>query len=341
MDARLRAETERLARSWQRHEAAWLRDYLVASVEDPRLSPASVLTRHFLIEAILGDRELALMEAELRFALGGCWLVKQVESGAGPEDFAAVRHALAVGADNAEGEPLPAYLQEAWAVGPEAGDEARLVRGALEKLLDHLERTDPPKLAEEPAMNTMLAAWRERLAEIEPTGWELLEPACGSANDYRALAACGLDRLFRYRGLDLSEKNIANARALFPQARFEVGNVFALPAPDRGCELLFVHDLFEHLSPEGLEAAVAEVCRVTARAMCLGFFNMREGEPTRFRPVEEYHWNTLGAEEMRDRFERRGFAVQVVNLAAFLREAFGCEDFHNPGAYLFRCWRQG
>lgn len=341
MEPQLQAETERLTRSWERHEAAWLRDYLVASVEDPRIAPASVLTRHFLIEAVVGDRDLDLMEAELRFALGACWLVKQIECGAGPEDFAAVKHALALGADNAEGEPVPAYLRGIWAAESETSDETRLTRAALMGLLDHLESADPPRWREVPALDLMLQAWRERLAQVEPTGWELLEPACGSANDYRALEICGLARLFRYRGVDLSAKNIANAWALFPQARFEVGNVFRLPVGDCGCELLFVHDLFEHLSPAGLERALAEVCRVTARAMCLGFFNMQEGEPTAFRPVEEYYWNTLGAEEIRERIADRGFRVQVISLAAFLREAFGCGDFHNPRGYLFRCWRQG
>jgi len=57
-----------------RHDAAWLEDYLVASVEDPRLNLQSILTRHFLVTALTGDRFVALMEQEYRFAAAMNWL---------------------------------------------------------------------------------------------------------------------------------------------------------------------------------------------------------------------------------------------------------------------------
>src|SRR5262249_28346975 len=47
MTPALKQETESLARSWARHESAWLRDYLVAGVEDPRINLQSILSRHF------------------------------------------------------------------------------------------------------------------------------------------------------------------------------------------------------------------------------------------------------------------------------------------------------
>ena len=50
------------------HDAAMLRDYLVAGVEDPRINLQSVLSRHFLTYTLTGERFSGLMEQELRFA---------------------------------------------------------------------------------------------------------------------------------------------------------------------------------------------------------------------------------------------------------------------------------
>jgi len=89
------AGIRKLARSWMRHDAAWLEDYLVASVEDPRLNLQSILTRHFLVTALTGDRFVALMEQEYRFAAGRMnWLKTFAERAGAPEDFASVLHAL-------------------------------------------------------------------------------------------------------------------------------------------------------------------------------------------------------------------------------------------------------
>jgi len=161
------------------------------------------------------------------------------------------------------------------------------------------------------------------------------EVACGSANDYRWLAACGLARLIDYTGLDLCETNVRNARALFPAARFQVGNVFALDAPDQAFDCLLANDLFEHLSLAGLETAIKEVCRVTRRGMCLSFFNGAEIADHVVRPVDDYHWNTLSVERLRAAFAARGFQAQVVHIGTFLRWAAACDRTHNPHAYTF------
>jgi SAM-dependent methyltransferase len=163
----------------------------------------------------------------------------------------------------------------------------------------------------------------------------VLEPACGSANDYRFLHAYGLARLVDYTGFDLCARNIENACALFPGVSFKVGNVFEIAAPDKAFDFCFVHDLFEHLSPKGLQAAVKEVCRVTRQGLCIGFFNMDEIRDHQVRPVEEYHWNLLSLARMRELFAGWGFAAQVVHIGTFLRQQIGCKQTHNPNAYTF------
>ena len=94
-----------------------------------------------------------------------------------------------------------------------------------------------------------------------------------------------------------------------------------------------VHDLFEHLSIEAMEAAIAELCRVTRRGICAGFFNMHDGWRHIVRTVDDYHWNTLSLARTEAAFRRFASDVQVIHIDEFLTSHFGCPDTHNKGAY--------
>ena len=83
--------------------------------------------------------------------------------------------------------------------------------------------------------------WASILHEQVTKPCVVLEPACGSANDYRSLAACGLAAKVHYRGFDLCPKNIENANRDYPQAAFEVGNIFDIPASDKSW-ISFMYD---------------------------------------------------------------------------------------------------
>ena len=341
MDEALKDETRKLERSWNRHDSDWLRDYLVAGVEDPRINLASIFSRHALLWMLAGARYEALMNAEYDFSAALNWWLRVLREGADAEALCAVLFALRRGADNAEGIPLPHYLRRIFHQLP------RVVNGVpvpnyLEALLStRLAVGGPPP--DQNVLNTFCALWRGLLdRDMAASGAApnrrteerlcVLEPACGSANDYRFLEACGLASRLNYTGFDLSEKNIANARRLFPHVRFDVGNVFEIRAPDQAFDLCIVHDLFEHLSPPGLEVALREVGRVTRRRLCLGFFNMDEIPEHEFRPVDEYHWNTLSRARVCEALETAGFRVQVLYASAFLRERTGCDQAHNPNA---------
>ena len=163
----------------------------------------------------------------------------------------------------------------------------------------------------------------------------LIEPACGSANDYRFLHAYGIAEGFDYAGFDLCPKNIENAQALFPQTPFQVGNVFEIQAEDKAYDFCLVHDLLEHLSIDGMHAAVREICRVTRHGMVIGFFQMEEIRDHLVRPVDEYHWNLLSMKKMRDVFGEHGFTGQVVHIGTFLNQQVRCDETHNPNAYTF------
>jgi len=371
---KLEQESEKLARSWMCHDPALLRDYLVAGVEDPRINLQSILTRHFLLGALGLERCRLLMEEEYRFASAMNWLVKLAGQAGESDELGQVLHALRKGGDNAEGIEIPSFMTRTFALLPAAAC-GLAIPNYIQTFLRGTQIRDGQARPCQRSLDTFGDLWRAALAgegrgskvECRGSGVEgtdrtpsaldprpsaldprppdvglpmhrrltVLEPACGSANDYRFLEACGLARLIDYHGLDLCPANIQNARALFPSVSFELGNVFDIGALDKSFDVCFVHDLFEHLSPAGLEAAVRETCRVTRQGLCIGFFNMDEIPAHQVRPLREYHWNLLSMARMKELFTSCGFAAQAVHIGAFLRRQTGCDQTHNPNAYTF------
>lgn len=338
MDEVLRLETEKLVRSWMRHDEPFLRDYLVADVEDPRINVQSILSRHFVIATLFGNRFEELMLQELRFAVAMDWLAQLAKHDGGQEERQAVLHALNFGADNAEGVEIPGFVIQTFASLPVSVGEMR-IRNYIQEVLTSSDVKPRPQTGDANSFNTVLELWRVVLATESAPRISLLEPACGSANDYRFLEGYGIARLVDYTGFDLCEKNVANARALFPQTRFEVGNVFEIAAANQSVDLCFVHDLLEHLSLVGLERAIAELCRVARLGLCIHFFQMDEMPEHIVRPVGEYHVNTLSLAKTEALFAQHGFTVQPLHIGSYLRQRVGCHETHNPDAYTFLAFR--
>jgi SAM-dependent methyltransferase len=283
------------------------------------------------------------MEQETRFAAAMNCLTVLVGKLRDAEALELILYALKRGADNVEGIVIPEFLIRTFAALPAAAGDAA-IPNYIEAFLSGTEVVRGQAKLHQSSLDTFRQLWNQALApEASPSQpstinsqlLTVLEPACGSANDYRFLQAYGLARLVRYTGFDLCAKNIENARALFPGVSFAVGNVFEIAAPDKAFDLCFIHDLFEHLSLEGLQAAVKEVCRVTRQGICVGFFNMDEIPDHQVRPVDDYHWNRLSMRRVRELFSGCGFESSVVHIGTFLHRQIGCERTHNPNAYTF------
>lgn len=292
MDERFQTEVAGLKRSWMRHDRDTLREYLVRDVEDPRINVQSILTRHFLIRCLFGERFSAVMQQELRFALLMNRVLKLLKAPATKVNC--ICDLLSWAAVETVDVPIPNDV-----------------------------------------MNTFQAIWRQLLGRERSERISVLEPACGSANDYRFIDSYGIARLINYAGFDLCEKNICNAEQMFPAIRFEVGNILDIDAPDNAVDYCFIHDLFEHLSIEAMELAISEVCRVTRRGICIGFFNMHDGDEHIVKCVNDYHWNKLSLAKTKALFERQGASVDAIRIDAFLSSRFGYRAYHNPGAYTF------
>ncbi len=310
-----------------RHDSNTLRDYLVQDVEDPRINVQSILTRHFLVERIFGKQFDSLAEHELRFALVVNWLVKLLKKSVTAGQLQVVLDALLTGRDDADGLQIPSHVSETFAGLTLPNYICALFNWAP------VETTEAP--IPEYLMSTFQAIWSEVLASEQYQSISVLEPACGSANDYRFIETFGIARLLDYTGFDLCDKNVHNARQMFPRARFEVGNVLEIDADDKAFDYCFVHDLFEHLSIEATEAAISELCRVTRRDICAGFFNMHAGGEHIVKAVGDYHWNVLSTVRTKAVFERYASKIEAIHIDEFLKSKLGWADTHNKGAYTF------
>lgn len=175
--------------------------------------------------------------------------------------------------------------------------------------------------------------WRAALPPPGDARLAVLELACGSANDYRAFVECGLAEHLDYRGIDLTEKNVLNARGRFPGVAFEVGDVRDVRHPDEAFEFVIASDVFEHLSLEGMERALGEAMRLARRGVALTFFNMDESPDHQDRPTKLYHWNRLSRPRIEARLRERFDSVRVVPIARWLREEHGYAHSYNPHAY--------
>lgn len=344
MEQRFERETADLLRSWGKHDREVLRDYLVRDVEDPRINLQSVLTRHFLMERLWPGLFGQLKEHEIRFAVAANWLLgirKNAALAARHDDI--LRALLAGPREKPEGVEIPGWVRGIFESLPAEADGMEVP----DYISDVLVRAPPGRQDEPPlpdhAASTFLGLFRQALAgapapQERPT---VVEPACGSANDYRYLDAFGLAAHIDYSGLDLCEKNIANAREMFPAVDFRAGNVLAIEADERTFEICFVHDLFEHLSVEALARAVAEVGRVTDRSFLAHFFQMHEEPQHLVRTREDYHWNRLSLEKVVALFDAAGFElVRAISIAELAACRFQDATTHNEHAWTLHLERR-
>lgn len=345
MEQRFERETADLARSWGKHDREVLRDYLVRDVEDPRINVQSVLTRHFLMERLWPGLFGQLKEHELRFAVAANWLLGIRKDAALADRHDEILCALLAGPDEKpDGIEIPDWVRGVFSSLPAEADGLEVPDYVSDVLvLPAPARQDEPPLPDY-AASTILGLFHRALAgaSVAPADRPtVIEPACGSANDYRYLDAFGITAHIDYTGFDLCEKNIANAREMFPAVNFRAGNILAIEAGERAFEICIVHDLFEHLSIEAMAKAVAEVCRVSDRSVLAHFFQMHDEPEHLVRTHEDYHWNRLSLEKVAQLFGAEGFElVRAVSIADLVATRFKGAQTHNEHAWTLHLERR-
>jgi len=325
----LAVEAGRLRAAWMRHDS-WLLDrYLVSDVEDPRINLQSILSRAFLIDSLWPNEFTSLIREEFRFSICLNWILRALKVEDPEVSRELLLDALLEGRPRCGDVVIPSYLTETF----ESASRAEhpwpdyVTEALMQPALD--QNAQLP----ESALSIFERIWHDVLAGRDAKRISVLEPACGSANDYRYLHSFGVSRFLDYTGLDICDKNIANARRRFPNAGFQTEDFIAADFEAKSYDFLFVHDLFEHLCPEGIERALAQVARVTRKQACLSFFNMADIPEHAIEPKGLYHWNRLSLTRIQDSLLKSASTVDPIHITSFLQGNYECPDHHNPTAY--------
>jgi ubiquinone/menaquinone biosynthesis C-methylase UbiE len=208
---------------------------------------------------------------------------------------------------------------------------------------------DPEKLAAVERVSEAVAdkdhvfldRWREELRAAPPSRIPVLEFACGSADDYRGFAECGLGPCLSYVGIDINADNVANARRRHPEARFEVDDILALRFEDRSFDHVIAADIFEHLPPDAFRRAIDEAGRLARRALVFTFFNMADVPEHEIRPMRSYHRNLLSRRRIEEQVRGLGFeTVLCLPIAPWLERQYGYAHSYNPYAWTIVAERE-
>jgi len=317
----LKKESEKLQWSWDQLSPDVLDGYLVKNHEDPRINLQSILTRSLLIDSLWPDEFADLISDELRFGAVLSWLLQRLNHGAD-------RYSLLDSICQSEA-AVPRFLLDAHA-WLELSDCP--VTNYVSEALGPVDADHPERLLDENALGTFERIWPVLLEGRNARAMRMIEFGPGSANDYRFLVSFGLSRFTEYRGIDISRRNVDNARRRCPDAAFSVGNIFESGLADNDADVVLVQDLFEHFSPAGLDAAMAEVMRVCRKEAWLHFFNAADIEQHEFQPVEDYFWNRLSIPRLVESLEQHASSVEVIVIQDMLNARFDYGRFYNPQA---------
>lgn len=316
-------EGMRLGRHWDRIDPGELDRYLIQDVEHPAYNPQSVLIRSFIIDRMFPRVARPIIEAELYYSACATFALRSNREG----NFAALYHVFVNGSS---GFALPAFLRKDY----------------RERFADYFDVTDLFKhlaiclsVGFDRFTSPFENIWKNFLKTREFRPCQLAELGCGSANDFRMWSACGVASLLDYTGIDVSQKNIANARRRFPSERFLVGDICAIDADDRAYDVAVAFDVYEHLSSTSLTNALYESLRITRDECWLSFFNAADIPQHRINEVDDYHWNLLSIPTIEREIRAQGFEVEIYSVAEILEGRFDGYQHYNREAYLIAASR--
>ncbi len=185
--------------------------------------------------------------------------------------------------------------EEPWS-NPEVVGEKTVTDGYAEWASVYDAPDNPVLLAEEPVMREMVARY--------PAG-DALDAACGTGRHAEYLASLG----HRVVGVDATPEMLERARAKAPGARFETGDLAALPLPDGAVDLAVCSFALTHCADLGPPVGeLARVVRPGGRVVVSDAhaFSVILGAQARYRPLDA----------------ERGFVRNHVHLASDYLAAF-------------------
>ena len=142
------------------------------------------------------------------------------------------------------------------------------------------------------------------LAKLETATGPVVDVGCGPGHLTSYLASIGVEA----SGIDLVPEFIAHARANYPDCRFDIGSMLALPAADMSLAGILAWYSLIHFKPWELPVVLAEFHRALADdgVLILGFFDGEAVEPFAHKVTEAYFWPV---EKMAQLVRECGFVV--------------------------------
>lgn len=326
----LAIESERLRAAWMQYDPEVLDSYLVSDVEDPRINLQSIISRAFLIDTVFPNEFTGLIREEFRFSICLNFLLNVLKTKSSQVSRMSILNALFDGRESCGDVKIPYYLRHCF----------ELLSCETQEIPDYISSALMDGICEKNgwlsarALSTFETIWQSVLCHRQADSISVLEPGCGSANDYRYLDSFRMSKFLEYTGFDICDKNITNACRRFPDVHFEIGDVLNIPVESNSYDFLFVHDLFEHLSPAALEIGLTEICRVTRKQACLSFFNMSDICQHIVKPIDLYHWNVLSLSKIKKFLTNAARDIDVIHIDSFFRKSYGCKDYYNKEAYI-------
>ncbi len=313
-NATMKVENERLKASWNCFSSGHLETYLCIEEQDQRINTHSILTRALLAEALWPGKFDALINEELRFGVVMTWIMQELK-------FGTRRSALLDELNSPmQDQRIPRLILET-SVWLQAGDCP--VLDYISEALMFKNSDLPDWYLAESAMNTFSEFWSTQLSDLASGKPKVLEIACGSGNDYKAIRDSGLGAHIAYSGLDICEKNISNAQRLYPNVDFFESSVLNSGLPDNSYDYIYMHDILGHLSPAGMEIAIKEIMRIVRKEAWVHCFNVADIGFHETRPFDSYFRNRLSISQFTASFEQAGASVEAVSVSDMLGRKFG------------------
>ncbi len=134
---------------------------------------------------------------------------------------------------------------------------------------------------------------RKRIQDLYRPGMSVLDIGCGCGHTLPSLRK--IDPDIDYRGIDLSDSMLSEARSLFPEVPFERGNVEDLGEREPS-DIVICYMLLLHL--DGYERALESLARVSGRHLLLRtLLSPEEYRIKRFRKDGAWFWYNMYDEE--------------------------------------------
>jgi len=307
-------ENNRLRLSWNWIPESHLATYLGVMEQDQRINTHSILTRALLADTLWPGMFDGLINEELRFGVVMTWFLEQVKSGR--DRFKLIDDIFSP----ARAAAFPAVVQEtvAWL----QTSSCPITDYASEALM-YVPLDEPYSYLSEIALNTFMRLWSSQLADLRADRITVIEIACGSGNDYKAIRDFGLADHISYSGFDICLKNVRNAQVLFPGVNFFEASILDSGLPDNAFDYAFVHDLLGHLSPDGMELALTEIMRIVRKESWIHCYNAADIKSHEIHPFNLYFRNRLSIPKFVESLEKCGASVEVIDISTMLNRKFG------------------